>query len=75
MTTHTTRLCPSCKKRPCECVTNTANTPPMNEVAKRCEIAAIKRGLADDNGQLRNLLEEAGYEIERLARENGRLKK
>jgi hypothetical protein len=47
----------------------------MNEVAKRCEIAAIKRGLADDNGQLRNLLEEAGYEIERLARENGRLKK
>jgi hypothetical protein len=49
--------------------------PPMNEVAKRCEIAAIKRGLGDDKGQLRDLLEEAGYEIERLARENGRLKK
>jgi hypothetical protein len=60
-----TANCPTCGALPCDQV----NSPkPMNDVAKRCEIAAIKRDLGDDNGQLRDLLEEAGYEIERLQR-------
>jgi hypothetical protein len=41
-------------------------TQAMNEVAKRCEIAAIERDLGDDNGQLRDLLEDAAKEIENL---------
>lgn len=43
-----------------------SDTTSLNEVAKRCEIAAIRRDLADDNGELRDLLEDAAKEIERL---------
>jgi hypothetical protein len=45
----------------------TTKTTPENEVAKRCIVAAIERDLGDDNGFIRDLLEDAAAEIDRLS--------